>query len=190
MNDSSAPAEAPPRRALALLERAIGAVNGVAMAASAASVLASLVLIAWAVVMRYAFSRPPIWADEVVGFLLVGIVMLATAQSLRRGEHIGVDLFTAHLGPRGRLWARLWSLLTVAIVSIILIVNGWQTAMFSRKLGVLTEGNIEMPVFWLQLLLPVGGLMMLLVCLEALLRMAGGAPSLAMEVQHGSREVD
>ena len=183
MRRSSAQAAAP-RGAVAFLARLIAAMNAIAMALSAAGVLASLGLIAWAVVMRYVFNRPPVWTDEVVGFILVGIVMLAAAQSLRHGEHIGVDILVARLGARGRFWAQLWSSVAVLVVSLILIVNGWRTAMFSRQIGVLTEGNLEIPVFWLQLLLPLGGLMMLLVSLEALLRLFAGAPSLATPAQH------
>ena len=169
------------------LARFIGALNAAAVALSAAGVLASLALIAWAVVMRYGFNRAPVWTDEVVGFLLVGIVMLAAAQSLRRGEHIGVDLLTSKLSPRGQRWAQAWSSLSVVVVSLILIVNGVQTAMFSRKLGILTEGNLEIPVYWLQLLLPVGGAIMLLVALEALLRLAAGLPSLAQDAHPGDK---
>lgn len=163
--------------------------NDVAMAASAAGVLVSLALIGWAVVMRYVFNRPPVWADEIVSFILVGIVMLAAAESMRRGKHIGVDTLVGRLGPRGRFWAQVWSTLSVAAASLILIVNGWQTAMFSKKLGVVTEGNLEIPVFWLQLFLPLGGLLLLLVCLEALLRLASGAPSLATP-SHGGKDAD
>jgi len=38
---------------------------------------------------------------------------------------------------------------------------------------------VEIPVYWVQLLLPLGGLMMALVALEALARIAAGAPPLA-----------
>jgi TRAP-type C4-dicarboxylate transport system permease small subunit len=51
--------------------------------------------------------------------------------------------------------------------------------MFSRTLGIVAEGNVEIPVYWVQLLLPLGGLMMALVALEALARIAAGAPPLA-----------
>ena len=184
MNGPS-PADGERRGALALLDQAIGWINALAIGLSAAGVLASLGLIAWAVVMRYVFNRPPVWTDEVVGFMLVGIVMLAAAQSLRRGEHIGVDILVARLSTRGRFWAQLWSSLSVLAVSLIFIVNGWRTAMFSRQLGILTEGNLEIPVFWLQLFLPLGGLMMLLVSLETILRLLAGAPSLAAQPGHG-----
>jgi TRAP-type C4-dicarboxylate transport system permease small subunit len=181
------PAAGARRGVIELLARTIGRINTLAVGLSAAGILISLGLIAWAVVMRYVFNRPPVWADEVVGFMLVGIVMLAAAQSLRRGEHIGVDILVARLGARGRFWAQLWSSLSVLVVSIIFIVNGWRTAMFSRQIGVLTEGNLEIPVFWLQLFLPLGGFLMLLVSLETILRLLAGAPSLATQT-HADEE--
>jgi TRAP-type C4-dicarboxylate transport system permease small subunit len=163
-------------RALALVARVLDGLTRAAIAASAVGVLVSLALIAWAVVMRYLFNRPPAWVDDTVGFLLVGIVMLAAAQVLRRGEHIGVDLFTARLGPRARRLADAWSALAVLGAALIFVVNGWNTAMFSRSLGILAEGNVEIPVFWAQLVLPLGGAMMALVALEALARLALGVP--------------
>jgi TRAP-type C4-dicarboxylate transport system permease small subunit len=56
------------------------------------------------------------------------------------------------------------------------VVNGWRTAMFSRSLGIVAEGRIEIPVFWLQLLLPLGGLLLALAALEALLRALARTP--------------
>lgn len=154
-------------------------VNGIAIGLSGAAILVALALIGWSVVMRYALDRPSPWVDEVVGFLLVGIVMLAAADVLRRGEHIGVDVLTDRLRGRARPWAAAWSALATLAAALVLVVNGWQSAMFSRSLGILTEGHLELPVFWLMLLLPVGGLLMLLTAVEALVRLAVGAQSLA-----------
>ncbi len=173
------------RGALALAARVLGALTQAAIAVSAAGVLVSLALIAWAVVMRYVFNRAPVWVDDAVGFMLVGIVMLAAAQVLRRGEHIGVDLLTTRLGPRAKRWAEAWSALAVLAVSLILVVNGWRTAMFAKSLGIVAEGQIEVPVYWLQLLLPLGGGLMALVALEALARLAAGLPSLAARREPG-----
>ena len=159
------------------------------MAVSAAGVLMSLALIAWSVAMRYLFNRPPVWVDEVVGFMLVGIVMLAAADVLRRGEHIGVDLFTPNLGARARLWVQAWSSLSALAVALILIINGWQTAMFSRMLGIVTEGHLELPVYWLMLLLPLGGLLISLTAIEAIVRLVTGAPSLTA-LSHGAERVE
>lgn len=159
--------------------RLIGAAADGAAALSAAGVLASLALIAWAVVMRYVFNRAPVWVDDIVGFMLIGIVMLAAAQVFRRGEHIGVDLLTSKLGPRAKRWAEGWSAAAVLVVACIFIVNGWRTAMFSRQLGIVADGRVEIPVFWLQLILPLGGLLLALAALEALARLAAGLPATA-----------
>lgn len=169
---------------IALLERVVGAITNVAMAVSAAGVLLCLALITYSVVMRYAFNSPPAWVDDTVGFTLAGIVMLAAASTLRQGGHIGVDILTAGLGARGKRWAEAWAMLTVLAVSLILIVNGWETVIFSRMLGIMSAGNVEIPVYLLQLLIPLGGVMMLLVALEALIRLAAGASPPATHAHH------
>jgi TRAP-type C4-dicarboxylate transport system permease small subunit len=164
------------RALVAGLGRAIGWITNAAMALSAAGILASLVMVAYAVVMRYVFNSAPTWVDDSVGFLLVGIVMLGAATTLRQGGHINVDMLTDRLGAAGKRRAEIWATLSVLLVSLILIVNGWQTAMSSRAIGISTSGNVEMPVYVLELLLPLGGVLMLLVSLEALLRLALGMP--------------
>lgn len=151
-------------------------------ALSAAGVLVSLVLISYAVVMRYVFNSAPTWVDDTVGFILVGIVMFAAPATMRHGGHLAVDILTNQLGARGRRWTALWSTIAMAVVALMLIINGWDTVESSRLLGISTSGTVELPIYQLQLLLPLGGILMLLVALEALLRQVTGLPPLA---QHG-----
>ncbi len=58
----------------------------------------------------------------------------------------------------------------------MLIVNGWGTASLARQLGLVTEGSLEWPTWWLMLLMPVGGTLLLLAAVEALWRAAVSAP--------------
>lgn len=170
--------------AIRLFGRLVGYATTLGIAISAASVLISLALISYAVLMRYVFNSAPTWVDDTVGFMLVGTVMFAAPATMRQGGHIAVDMLTGQLGPRGRFWVDVWSSLAMVAVSLIFMVNGWETALSSRMLGISTSGNVEMPIFWLQLMLPLGGALMLLVALEALLRLAAGLPSLAQR-SHG-----
>jgi TRAP-type C4-dicarboxylate transport system permease small subunit len=165
-----------PHPALAVFERIVGAITWVATALSAACVLVALAFVAYGVVMRYVFNAAPTWVDDTVGYMLVGIVMLAAATTLRQGAHISVDILTSRLTGARRRIADAWSMLAVLAFSLVLIVNGWQTAMFSRTLGLNTTGNVEVPVFWLQLLMPLGGVLLLLASIEGLLRIALGIP--------------
>lgn len=175
--------------ALQALGRVVGALSALAMGIAAACLLASFALIGWAVLMRYIFNAAPVWVDEVVGFALVAIVMLAAAQTLRRGEHISVDLLTSRLRGAASRWARLWAALATAMIAGVLIFNGWETAKLARLLGLLTEGSLEWPTWLLMLLMPVGGTLLALAALEALWRAAVGAPPLAAP-GHGDDPTD
>ena len=163
-----------PGAALAALGRVVSALSALAMGIAAACLLMSFALIGWAVLMRYAFNAAPVWVDEVVGFALVAIVLLGAAQTLRRDEHIGVDLLVTRLTDAGRRWARIWSALAVGVIAGVLVVNGWGTASLARMLGLLTEGSLEWPTWWLMLLMPIGGALLLLAAIEALWRAAVG----------------
>jgi TRAP-type C4-dicarboxylate transport system permease small subunit len=170
--------------ALRALSGVVGALTALAAALAAVGLLLSLVLIGWAVVMRYVFNAAPVWVDEVVGFLLVAIVMLAAAQTLRRGEHIGVDLLVGRLSAPQRRWTQAWGALAALGVAAMLVFNGWETASLARTLGLLTEGHLEWPTWWLMLLMPVGGVLLALAALEALWRALAGLPALHGDAPH------
>ncbi len=169
--------------------RALGQVvhllAGIGMGLAAASLLVSLCLIGWAVLMRYLLNAAPVWVDEVVGFLLVATVMLAAARTLRRGEHISVDVLVDRLSPPARRWIQAWAALAVAAVAVMLIVNGWETAQLARMLGLVTEGNLEWPTWLLMLLMPVGGALLLLAAVEAFWRAVAGLPA-PTKARHGT----
>lgn len=183
MHADQPPAGGEPR-ALRALGRWVTWLTTAATALSAACVLASLALIGWAVVMRYAFNRAPVWVDDLVGLMLVAIVMLAAAQVLRRGEHIAVDVFTEKLSGRAARWTQGLAVAAAGLVALMLVINGWQTAMQSRQFGIVTEGRLEWPVWMLMLLLPLGGALMALVCVEALWRLALGLPPAVEQHRH------
>lgn len=164
-------------------------VNG-AMGIAAAGILLAVFLIGYSVVMRYLFNAAPTWIDDTIGFMLVGIVMLGTASTLRKQKHICADTLTSRLGPRGLFVADMFALGSVVVFSLSLIVNGWETSMYSRMLGIYTSGNVQIPIYWLQLMLPLGGILMLLMAVEGMLRRIVGLPDAddeRAEVHGGSR---
>ena len=155
-------------RAIGLLVEAGGWLAGLA-------VLVSLALVAWSVGLRYFLNQPEPWVDEAVGYVLVLCVMGAIADALRRGEHIAVDLLLTRLRPAMRRVLALWAAAATVIMPLVLIINGWGTAMLAHTLGLLTEGQLEWPTWWLMMLMPVGGVLLLLAALEALVRAWLGA---------------
>ncbi|SEQ49810.1 TRAP-type C4-dicarboxylate transport system, small permease component [Azotobacter beijerinckii] len=167
-----------------IFSRTVSAIFAAAMAVSALCVLVALAVIAYSVVVRYFLGEPSLWVDEVVGYLVVAIVMFGVASALREGRHIGVDLLTERLGPRGRRLAEAWSMLGVLALAVFLIANGWETAMFSKSIEMVSQGYLEVPLYALQLLIPFGGCLLALAAVDALLRLAFGGSAHVGQEKH------
>src|SRR5690554_769490 len=150
--------------------RVVSLLCKVGLALASALLILDLLLIGGSVLLRYAFSSPVVGGDEFVAFTLTAMVMLAAPDVLRRNGHIGVDVLVGMLSPRAVRWAMLWSSVSVLLVAALLIVNGWKAVALSQMIGVLTEGHLELPVWTLQLFLPIGGVMLGLVATEMLWR--------------------
>ena len=160
------------RRVVSALDRAAALLAGFGVALAAVALLVSLAAIGYGVVMRYVVARPIVWVDELISYLLVAIVMLAAADAQRRGEHIAVDIVTDRLGPAGRRMAALAGLVAVAVCGAFLIVEGWGMVAFSRMIGIISTGSLAVPMWLPQLLIPIGGAMLLLAALTGLARAA------------------
>ncbi|WP_323002377.1 TRAP transporter small permease [Denitromonas sp.] len=162
------------QRAANGLDAVVGGLCTAAMALSALALIASLGMVVYSVVMRYIFNVPQTWVDDLVGFLLVAIVLLGAGDVMRRGEHIGVDLLTSRLGPRGQRIAAIWALFAVLVTAAMFVVEGWETVSFSKMLGIVSQGHLEVPIYIVQLAVPIGGALFGLAALVALLRAALG----------------
>jgi C4-dicarboxylate transporter, DctQ subunit len=161
-------------RSARAIDRAVGLACAVGAVLAAALLLASFALVVYAVVMRYFLNQPVPWSDELVGYLLVAVVMFAAADALRRGEHIAVDLVTSRLGPRAQRFVAGAGLVAVAIAGLALAVGGWQTASFTKMLGIVSTGYLTMPMHLPQLLIPIGGVLLTVAAAGGLVRLVCG----------------
>ncbi|MBA3505685.1 MAG: TRAP transporter small permease [Betaproteobacteria bacterium] len=140
---------------------------GIGLAAIA--LLASLALIVYSVVMRYGLNQPIAWVDELVGYLLVACVMLASADALLHGEHIAVDIVTERLSARGKQWTLRMGLLAVLVSAVLLAVEGWDMVAFARMVGLLSNGYLAVPMWIPQALVPIGASLLGLAAFVALI---------------------
>ena len=166
-------------------------VRGISAGALHLATLACLVcfgLMCYAVAMRYFFGAPQPWIDHVVGWLVVAMVMFAAPAAQLTGEHVGVDSLTerARGGTRKALVA--FGLLWVAATSAFMIWEGSAMVAFSRMTGMMTEID-EVPLWWIQLLVPIGFALTLLVVLMQLRRAAGGLDEGGAAADDAAREI-
>lgn len=154
--------------------RTIDRLGAVAAGIAALGVLAMVALMAAAVVFRYVIGQPLIWADEAVRYLLVFSVALGLADVMRRGENIRVDLVLEMVRPRTRRIIEIAGLLAALIFGLSLAWLGADMVAFSADLGLTTAGKIDIPSAWVELALPLGGLLLSLATLIRLVRVVRG----------------
>lgn len=158
-------------RTVRAVDRLSRLLSDIGIAISGLAMLVSLVLVIYGVVLRYALNRPQSWLDELVGYLLVATVMLGAADALRQREHIAIDIITGRLDHKKRFWVAVLALLCVAATAFLFIYEGWGAVAFSKMVDMRSTGHLDMPIWTMQLLIPVGGALLLLNAVTLLLRL-------------------
>ena len=129
-----APQPRPEPRWLRVLEAAVGALADLGTALAGLALLVSLGLVAYSVVLRYAFNHPQSWVDEIVGYLLVATVMLAARfdayAAVVAGTTLGMMLANVPVVFLGERMTRLVPLRVVHILSAIIFLGLGLFALF------------------------------------------------------------
>ena len=168
MSEAAAGARTPLQRAARRVEAALAVVSRIAAGIAGAACLATLAMICYAVAMRYFLNRPQGWTDEAVGWLIVVAVMFAVPEAQRRAEHIGVDALIDKASPAGRRFLLAFGVAAVAVTAVILVREGWEMVAFSRMIGMKSIGIPEVSLWLVQVFVPLGAVLLLLVSLGQL----------------------
>jgi C4-dicarboxylate transporter, DctQ subunit len=168
--------------------RVVRFLSRLGIALAAVSLLVSLALITYSVVMRYFLNRPQSWIDEIAGYLLVASVMLAAADALFHGEHIAVDIVTERLPAGAKRIIDKLGLVAVAVMGALLAVSGWDMVEFSWVSGMVSTGYLSVPMWLPQLLVPIGGALLVIAAIAMLFLRDGDAADDG-HVNHGDNSV-
>lgn len=155
------------------IDRVVRAISAGALQLAAAACLLCFAFMCYSVAMRYFFGAPQSWIDYAVGWLVVAMVMFAAPAAQFTGEHVAVDTVSERARGRPRRALAAFGLLCVAATAAIMIWEGSAMVAFSRMTGMMTELH-PVPLWWIQVLVPVGFVLMLAVALAQLLRVARG----------------
>ena len=162
------------RRLVIGADRAVGWISRIAAGLAAVASLLCFSLVCYVVVARYFFGRAPSWSEEVGGWFVVALVMLAVAEAQRRGEHIGVDLLLEKTRGRPHRAVKAFGTFCVAASAAVLLWQGWEMVAFSQMIGARPLSIAEMPLWLVEALIPVGAALMLLVALVQLFGLITG----------------
>ena len=126
------------------------------------------------VVLRYLFDTGWIWLQESITWMHAAVFMLGAAYTLRRDEHVRVDIFYREMSPRrqaligiaGSLLFLLPVCFFIALSSLDYVASSWAVKEASREAGGLPYPLVPI----LKSLIPLTALLVALQALADLLR--------------------
>lgn len=148
---------------------------------SAALVLAAMLIISYAAMLRYLVGASTIWQTELVTYLLMFATFCGGAYGLKHGDHVKIDLVVTRFGPRTQRFVRLVAAVLgfgfVAALAVMSFDMWWET-----KTEGLTSGSAwDVPLAYPHLILPLG---MTLLTLQYLVVIA----AIIQEMRHGGAD--
>lgn len=85
--------------------------------------LAGIILLTGAnVILRYFFSKPIPWTEEITLFLFVWLIFIGMATAMKKDTHIGVDFIVEKLSPNLRKMADIFRMAVMYIVIVYLLI--------------------------------------------------------------------
>jgi TRAP-type C4-dicarboxylate transport system permease small subunit len=145
------------RRILGVLDKAL---DGMAFLAGCILIFIMLSVCA-DVILRTFFKMPQIWVTEVIEVMLLYITFLGTAWLLREEGHVQVDIIVSRLSPRTVSFLGIFSSLIGIFISIVLTIFGTTVTLDYYHRGIYTPSAMEIPVYLILLIIPVGSLVLL-----------------------------
>jgi TRAP-type C4-dicarboxylate transport system permease small subunit len=143
------------------------AVELVTRAGAGASLAFAGVAMFTQVVMRYVFSAPLVWPEELATLLLAWITFLGAAAVQADDSHLGIDTLRAYLAPRGKVVLDLFRRGTIIVCCIVLTVQGLA---LSQRMWPLEFPALGITRSLLYLSVPIGFGVSLVFALRSLIR--------------------
>ena len=143
---------------------------------STALILVIFAQIVVAVTRRYLFDSPLQWSDEMIGYLLVTLIMLGSAEALRRGDHIAIDIMSAQLRPGLARMQRALANLSVMAFAAIVGLSIWDSITFAHSFGSYSVGYIEIATWIPQVPVVLGMALLFLTAALGLYRLIRELP--------------
>ena len=132
-------------------------------------------MLTWEVLARYVFAAPTIWAAEISQMFLIWGMYLALPRTIMRRENISIEVVHELLPAWARKACDFFALAFIVFFCAVVLWYGWEIAWDSFERGRSTGTMLNIPNWWIEMIIPFGFGLSLLACLANLLRLARGA---------------
>ena len=145
------------------LSRAIDKLNEAIAGIVSWALLAAVIICAINALVRYTFKMSSNAWLEIQWYLFAAVFMLASAYTLRRDEHVRIDVITGHFSKRTQVWIDLFGyLLFLLPVCLLIFYYGIPFFRYSLLTGESSSSAGGLIVWPAKLLVPVGFFLLLI----------------------------
>jgi TRAP-type C4-dicarboxylate transport system permease small subunit len=128
--------------------------------ASSLALLGMMFLVTADVGSRYLFNSPITGTLEFTEFAMIVIIYLGLAYTQFLKAHIKIDFLIVRMPRRMRGFCDFISYLTGAILFGLIVWNGTGMFIYSFRTKEVTIGTLELPIYPVKFLIPVGSLIL------------------------------
>ena len=143
--------------------------------AASLMILLSCIVSAVNALLRYGLDISNNWPLELQWYLFSAAVMLGASYTLKRNEHVRVDLIYSHLSNRGRLWVDIFGLACFLLPACLLFTwLSWTTLFYPSWLvmeGSMNSGGLAR--YPIKFVVPFGFFMLSLQGISELIKRIG-----------------
>ncbi len=131
-------------------------------------------MLTYEVIARYVFAAPTIWAAEISQMFLIWGMYLALPRTIMRRENISIEVVHELLPAWARKACDFFALAFIVFFCAVVLWYGWEIAWDSFERGRSTGTMLNIPNWWIEMIIPFGFGLSLLACLAGLIRLAQG----------------
>ena len=157
------------------VSKGIDAINQLLGSAASIMILLSCVVSAANALLRYGLDISNNWPLELQWYLFSVAVMLGASYTLKRNEHVRVDLIYSQLSDRGRIWLDLFGFICFLMPACLLFTWLSWTSLFYPS-WLISEGSLNsggLARYPIKFIVPFGFFMLSLQGLSEIIKRIG-----------------
>ena len=153
------------------LSRLIDGVNDRIAGAVSWALLVAVIICAGNALVRYTFNYSSNAWLEIQWYLYAAIFMLASAHTLRRDEHVRIDVVVGRFSKRTQVWIDLFGYLVFLLpVCLLILWHGVPFALISLQSQEMSSNAGGLIVWPAKILVPLGFLLLILQGLSEIIK--------------------
>ncbi|NMG01641.1 TRAP transporter small permease subunit [Azoarcus taiwanensis] len=160
--------------------------SGLLLSGATVLFLSATVIMLYEAVGRAFLNTSYFWAEEAVRYLMVWAFFLTVGAAGTAGHHIRTDLLVERLGRRAQQVCHFLASLTGLGFSGVLFYASLPQVQRYYTMGMMTESNLDLPLWALFLAMPIGAVLFFAYYLSCLLRTLKGENPFAASGPTGS----